>query len=98
MPRQPLIGFNSDEETKRLASILAAKLKFDNVSEMMREMLRKEFESNFTPKLISELLGISIPEAHRMLESDGVEDDPKDSKTRSGRAAPENVPKANRGN
>ena len=83
MARTPLIGFNSDDETKRLASILAAKLKFDNVSDMMRDLLRREFSDNFTPKQISELLGISVAEAQAMLES--VADEGEERKKASGK-------------
>jgi hypothetical protein len=79
--RNPLIGFNSDDETKRLANILAAKMRFDNVSDLMRELLRREFKKHFTARQISELLDISVAEANSLLEGTPL---PKERTTRRG--------------
>lgn len=68
MERNPLIGFNSDNDTKRLANILAAKLRFDNVSDLLRDMLRREFKKQFSAKQVCELLDISMAEANALLD------------------------------
>lgn len=51
-----MIGFNVSRDRKRLAAILAAKLSFPNVSELMIFLLDREIDRHFTEDMQRALL------------------------------------------
>ncbi len=68
--KSPIIGFNSDEDTKRLTSILAAKNRYENSSQLLRALLKRAFRENFTVQQVCELLSVDQAQANSLLGLD----------------------------
>ncbi len=90
MPKSSLIGFNSDEDTKRLTSILAAKNRYENSSQLLRALLKRAFRENFTVSQVCELLSVDQATANSLLGLDEERSEQRSSEntTRTREAEP----------
>lgn len=56
-----IIGFNADERMKTMASALASRLGYPDVSSMMRAILEEKIESTFSEQERQQLLDLLTP-------------------------------------
>ncbi len=68
-----VVGFKADRNTRRLARALAAKLDFEDVASLMRFLLNRELDRNFSEE-----------DKRRFLESVILEERPKARTVRRG--------------
>jgi len=56
-----IIGFNADERLKLMASALASRLGYSDVSSMMRALLEEKINATFSPQEREQLLKLLSP-------------------------------------
>lgn len=56
-----IIGFNADEQMKLLAGALASRLGYQDVSDLMRNILREKLDETFSDEELAQLTALLSP-------------------------------------